>query len=53
MEEVSTLDIINTAIPAIAILGGLIYAIIRLHVDVEHIKKQITSLFDLWNSRDK
>ncbi len=53
MEEVRTLDIINTAIPAIAILGGMIFALIRLHVDVEHIKKQITTLFELWNSRDK
>ena len=53
MEEVSTLYIINTAIPAIAILGGMIFALIRLHVDVEHIKKQITTLFELWNTRDK
>jgi len=53
MSEISVLDIINTAIPALIVLGGVIFALIKIHVDCEHMKKQITTLFELWNSRDK
>ena len=46
-------DIINTVLIACGILIPMVYAIIKTKVDVDHLKKQVTSLFDLWNSRDK
>jgi len=46
------MEVINTLI---LILGGVsvvVYSLIKLHVDVGHIKKQITALFDLHNKKD-
>ena len=37
MESFDVFDLINTAIAAFAILGGMVYAIIKTKVDVEHL----------------
>ena len=47
------MELINTILIAAGILIPMVYAIIKTKVDVDHMKKQITSLFDLWNARDK
>tara|TARA_B100000214_G_scaffold370383_1_gene344946 strand:- start:9641 stop:9784 length:144 start_codon:yes stop_codon:yes gene_type:complete len=43
---------INTYMPLIGFVGALVFAVIKLYVDVEHMKKQITSLFDLYNKKN-
>tara|TARA_Y100000590_G_scaffold77327_1_gene85643 strand:+ start:383 stop:544 length:162 start_codon:yes stop_codon:yes gene_type:complete len=53
MEGVSWVDLFNLALGAFAVIGAIVYSLIRQKVDIEHMKKQITQLFDLWNSRDK
>jgi hypothetical protein len=54
MEGLDTLDLLNTAIAAFAILGGMVYAIIKTKVDVEHLTKKVETLFNLFNNmRDK
>ncbi len=53
MEGVSWVDLFNLGLGAFAVIGGIVYSIIRQSVDIQHMKKQITQLFELWNSRDK
>ena len=54
MEGLDALDLLNTAIAAFAILGGMVYAIIKTKVDVEHLTKKVETLFNLFNNmRDK
>ncbi len=54
MEGFDALDLINTAIAAIDILAGMVYAIIKTKVDVEHLTKKVETLFNLFNNmRDK
>ena len=53
MESFDVFDVINTAIAAFAILGGMVYAIIKTKVDVEHLTKKVETLFQLWNDRNK
>jgi DNA gyrase inhibitor GyrI len=53
MESFGALDLLNTAIAAFAILGGMVYAIIKTKVDVEHLTKKVETLFQLWNDRNK
>ncbi len=54
MEGFDALDLLNTAIAAFAILGGMVYAIIKTKVDVEHLTKKVETLFNLFNNmRDK
>ena len=54
MEGIDALDLLNTAIAAFAILGGMVYAIIKTKVDVEHLTKKVETLFNLFNNmRDK
>ena len=43
---------INTYMPLIGFVGALVFAVIKLYVDVEHMKKQITRLFDLYNKNN-
>ncbi|QDP54963.1 MAG: hypothetical protein Tp1123SUR197351_21 [Prokaryotic dsDNA virus sp.] len=54
MEGIDALDLLNTAIAAFAILGGMVYAIIKTKVDVEHLNKKVETLFNLVNNlRDR
>ena len=54
MDGIDALDLLNTAIAAFAILGGMVYAIIKTKVDVEHLTKKVETLFNLFNNlRDK
>tara|TARA_B100001094_G_C18083239_1_gene746387 strand:+ start:679 stop:840 length:162 start_codon:yes stop_codon:yes gene_type:complete len=53
MESIDALDLLNVGIGLFAVLGAIVYSIIKTKVDVDHMKSQITSLFDLWNNRDK
>ena len=53
MGGVSWVDLFNLGLGAFAVTGAIVYSLIRQKVDIEHMKKQITQLFDLWNSRDK
>ena len=53
MEGVSLVDLFNLVLGAFAVIGAIVYSLIRQKVYIEHMKKQITQLFDLWNSRDK
>ncbi len=39
--------------PIFAGLAVIVYSLIKLHVDVEHVKQKITVLFNLWNTKDK
>ena len=50
MEGFDALDLLNTAIAAFAILGGMVYAIIKTKVDVEHLTKKVETLFNLFNN---
>ena len=46
--------LINTGIAIFAILSGIVYAIIKTKIDVEHLTKKVETLFTLFNSmRDK
>jgi len=45
------LSIISATWPIFAALGGIVYALIKLHVDQENIKEKIKVLFELWNSK--
>lgn len=51
MEEVKLMDVINILIPILGGVSVVIYSLIKLHVDVGHIKKQITTLFELHNNK--
>ena len=51
MDSVTLSDILNVLVPVIGGLSVIIYSLIKLHVDVGHIKKQITTLFDLHNNK--
>ena len=42
MEGVSWVDLFNLAIGAFAVIGAIVYSLIRQKVDIEHMKKQIT-----------
>ena len=53
MEGVSWVDLFNLGLGVFGIIGAIVYSLIRQKVDIEHMKKQITQLFELWNSRDK
>ena len=56
MEGIQPLDLLNTAIAALAIVGAMVYAIIKTKVDVEHLNKKVETLFQLfneWNNRGK
>lgn len=54
MDGIDALDLLNTAIAGFAILGGMVYAIIKTKVDVEHLTKKVETLFNLFNNmRDK
>ena len=53
MEGVSLVDLFNSALGAFAVIGAIVYSLISQKVDIEHMKKQITQLFNLWNRRDK
>jgi len=54
MEGIDALDLLNTAIAAFAIIGAMVYAIIKTKVDVEHLTKKVETLFQLFNNlRDK
>ena len=53
MEGVWWVDLFNLGLGAFAVTGAIVYSLIRQKVDIEHMKKQITQLFDLWNSLDK
>ena len=50
MEGIDALDLLNTGIAAFAILGGMVYAIIKTKVDVEHLTKKVETLFQLFNN---
>ena len=45
------MDVINILIPILGGVSVVIYSLIKLHVDVGHIKKQITTLFELHNNK--
>ena len=39
--------------PIFAFAAGIVYALIRIHVDVENLKEKVKVLYTLWNDRDK
>ena len=49
MEEVKLMDVLNILLPILGGVSVIVYSLIKLHVDVGHIKKQITALFELHN----
>jgi hypothetical protein len=52
--EFDVFDLINTGIAIFAILSGIVYAIIKTKIDVEHLTKKVETLFTLFNTmRDK
>ncbi len=53
MEAITLGEMLNIFIGLFAALSAIVYSLIKQKVDIEHMKKQITSLFDLWNSKDK
>ena len=52
--EFDVFDLINTGMAVFAILSGMVYAIIKTKIDVEHLTKKVETLFNLFNTmRDK
>ena len=49
----ATLAIIGTTWPILGGLAAVVYALIKLHVDMENIKEKIKVLFQLHNERTK
>ena len=47
--EFDVFDLINTGIAVFAVLSGLVYAIIKTKIDVEHLTKKVETLFNLFN----
>ena len=47
------LDVLAATWPIFVFFAGIVYALIKLHVDTENLKQKVTVLFDLWNQRDK
>jgi hypothetical protein len=46
-------ELVGSLWGVIAFFAGIVYALIKLHVTQEHHTKQLTSLFELHNKRDK
>jgi hypothetical protein len=58
MEGLSAVDLINIGLGLFAVLGAIVYSLIKTKLDVENIKQvhgeKIKTLFDLFNSmRDR
>ena len=52
--EFDVFDLINTGMAIVAILSGMVYAISKTKIDVEHLTKKVETLFNLFNAmRDK
>ena len=47
--EFDVFDLINTGIAVFAVLSGMVYAIIKTKIDVEHLTKKVEILFNLFN----
>jgi len=47
--EFDVFDLINTGIAVFAVLSGMVYAIIKTKIDVEHLTKKVETLFNLFN----
>ena len=47
--EFDVFDLINTGIAVFAVLSGMVYAIIKTKIDVEHLTKKVETLFNLLN----
>ena len=47
--EFDVYDLINTGIAVFAVLSGMVYAIIKTKIDVEHLTKKVETLFNLFN----
>tara|TARA_Y100001968_G_C19065326_1_gene575708 strand:+ start:142 stop:321 length:180 start_codon:yes stop_codon:yes gene_type:complete len=47
--EIDVFDLINTGIAVFAVLSGMVYAIIKTKIDVEHLTKKVETLFNLFN----
>ena len=47
--EFDVFDLVNTGIAIFAILSGIVYAIIKTKIDVEHLTKKVETLFSLFN----
>ena len=47
--EFDVFDLINTGIAVFAVLAGMVYAIIKSKIDVEHLTKKVETLFNLFN----
>jgi len=54
MEGISITDWINVFLGGFAVLGGIVYALVRNHVLLAEVQKKIEVLFELFNAmRDK
>ena len=47
--EFDVFDLINTGIAVFAVLSGMVYAIIKTKIYVEHLTKKVETLFNLFN----
>ena len=47
--EFDVFDLINTGLAVFAVLSGMVYAIIKTNIDVEHLTKKVETLFNLFN----
>jgi len=47
--EFDVFDLINTGLAVFAVLSGMVYAIIKTKIDVEHLTKKVETLFNLFN----
>ena len=47
--EFDVFDLINTGIAVFAVLSGMVYAIIKTKIDVEHLTKKVETLFNIFN----
>ena len=47
--EFDVFDLIHTGLAVFAVLSGMVYAIIKTKIDVEHLTKKVETLFNLFN----